>query len=120
MRETRGTETRTLPCVLTDDELLARGDALARQHAAIKDEEAAQAGEKKRMKEALDELTGEQARLARIVRDKAEPRDVECRIVHDYATQAVQVVRTDTGEVIESRAMTDRERQIGLPMNAVQ
>lgn len=120
MRETRGTETRTLPVRLTEDELIARGDALARQHQVVRDEELVQKGEREAMKQRLADLESEQARLARIVRDKAEPRPVECRVVFDYAGNAVQVVREDTGEVIEARAMTDRERQIGLPMHGVQ
>lgn len=120
MRETRGVETRTLPVTLTDSELLERGDQLARAHQAVTDEEARQKTEKERMKDALGELEGAVRRLARIVRDKAEDRDVECRIVHDYLANAVQVVREDTGEVIESRAMSDHERQLGLPMHGVQ
>lgn len=120
MRETRGTETRTLPVTLTTDELLARGDGLARAHRAVRDEQAKQKAVKEEMKQRLEDLEGEVGKLARIVRDKAEDRDVECRIVHDYLANAVQVVREDTGEVIEARAMTDRERQIGLPMHGVQ
>lgn len=48
-------------------------------------------------------------RLARIVRDGVEARPVECeaRIVGGN----VEVVRLDTGEVIETRAMTAEERQ---------
>lgn len=48
-------------------------------------------------------------RLARIVRDGVEARPVECeaRIVGGN----VEVERLDTGEVVETRAMTAEERQ---------
>lgn len=120
MRETRGTETRTLAVALTDHELLERGDQLARAHQAVLDAKAEQKAAAERAKDTLNELEGAVRRLARVVREKTEPRDVECRIVHDYAAHSVQVVRTDTGEVVASRAMSEHERQIGLPMHGVQ
>ncbi len=114
MRETRGVETRTLPVELTDDELLQRGDELARAIQAVREEERHQKAQREAMKDALASLQGDCARLAQVVRERAEPRSVGCRIVHDYAANAVQLVREDTGEVIESRAMSDHERQLGL------
>lgn len=126
MRETRGVETRTLPVTSTDSELLERGDQLARAHQAVTDEEARQKTEKERMKDALGELEGAVRRLARVVRDKTEPRDVECRIVHDYAANSVQVVRTDTGEVVSARhdrpraadRAADARRAVGVQQTA--
>lgn len=120
MRETRGTEKRTLPVALTATELLDRGDQLARAHQAVRIEQAEQKAKKEDLKQRLEDLEGEVGKLARIVRDKSEPRDVECARVFDFDKSTVEIVRTDTGEVVSSRTMTDQERQIGLPHLSVQ
>lgn len=105
---------------LTTTELIERGEALARAHQAVRVEKADQKAAKERMKDTLDDLEGEVGRLARIVRDKAEDRAVTCTRVYDFAAGQVQVVREDTGEVVATRAMSEDERQIALPVHGVQ
>lgn len=49
--------------------------------------------------------------LSRKVRNGFERREVVCQIVRDFDEKTVVIVRTDTGEPIESRKMTADELQ---------
>ena len=110
----RKVHSRQLWCELTFDEQIERGQALAKLCGRIGDEQTRQANEKKRMKETLDGLEADRRELTAVVRDKKEMRDVECVATMDPARGLVEVHRTDTGELIETRRMTDEERQRGL------
>lgn len=46
--------------------------------------------------------------------DGYEYRNVECEVVRDYEMEEVRYIRTDTGEVLESRKMEPSERQMQL------
>lgn len=116
-REQRKTERRLLFCRLTSDEQIQRGEALATLTQEIAALEDAQAAENKRMKEALDGMYDAQRALACVVVDGQEERPVDCEKTYDYDALQVRVVRTDTGELLEARAMTHDECQIGLPMD---
>lgn len=105
------TFTRTLPVELTQAELLDRGEALALGRGSRNEWESDRKETAARYRERLDLLDAEIDRLAGIVREKAEPRPVECRSVRDIERGVVEVVRTDTGEIVESRVMTEMERQ---------
>lgn len=52
--------------------------------------------------------------LRNTVNTRVEWRDVECKEVFDYDKWTVTVVRSDTGETVEKRPMTSRERQSKL------
>lgn len=52
--------------------------------------------------------------LARKIDQGYEYRNTECRVERDFAAVKVRVYRTDTGEMIESRDMTAKERQLRL------
>jgi hypothetical protein len=102
---------KTLPVRLTQAELLERGEALALQRREsnwLDDERRRVASE---FKEKIDDSDAESDRLAEIVREKAEPRPVECRNVRDVQRGVVEVMRIDTAEIVESRVMTELERQ---------
>lgn len=47
-----------------------------------------------------------------------EVRDVECEDRPDFDSKVVRTVRTDTGDVVETRSMTADERQDKLPFTA--
>lgn len=59
----------------------------------------------------IDDLKGQSASLAEEIRD-GELRPVVVEIVSNYRSGEVTHVRTDTGEVISTRAMTSEERQL--------
>lgn len=106
---------RALMCRLTRQEHLDRGQSLASTIHAIGDEERRQKEAKERMKEAMTGLEEEAGRLARIVQEGQEERQVRVRFEFDYDKGRVTVIREDTGEEVESRSMNDTERQMTLP-----
>ena len=112
---TEQTTTMRLACKLTDDELRAAGDGLAKVVQDIASEDDAQKDQKAQMKARLMELTARQTILALQVSRREEHRDVEVTIAVDYKLGVEIRTRTDTGEVISTRALRDDERQPRLP-----
>jgi hypothetical protein len=56
--------------------------------------------------------------LSAAMRSGKERREVECIETHQFDTNTVIITRTDTGKVVEKRAMTLQERQTELPIPA--
>lgn len=110
------TVVRSLPCTLTDEELLKKGGELATAVQDIATEEGRQADIKASMKAKLAEIEARRTQLAIAVSRKEEHRDVEVEIWHDYQRTVVQEIRRDTGEIMSTRVMSDAERQQHLPM----
>lgn len=110
--------TRNLPCRLTEDELRQRGDALAEVVQELHAEEQRQADVKAQMKARVTELEAKQTRFAITISRKEEYRDIECDVFGDPERGVVELVRRDSGEVVETRPMTEDERQRALPLNA--
>jgi len=100
-----------LPVLLTDTELLAKGLQLAQVESQASDHEAHADSVKKDLKAKETQLMAERARLASIVRNRSEIREVRCDVVMDYESADVLTVRQDTGEVAYRRPMTNDERQ---------
>lgn len=103
-----------LMVTLTSVELLERGEALALQEKLWRERETRRKAAQDEANEELADIEAEQARLARIVRDKEEPRPVEVLEVRNFTENRVDIVRGDTGEVIRTRVMSDAERQMEL------
>lgn len=110
------TVVRSLPCKLTDEELLKKGTELATAVQDIATEEGRQADIKASMKAKLAEIEARRTQLAIAVSRKEEHRDVEVDIFHDFQRGVVEDVRRDTGEVVSRRVMSESERQQNLPM----
>lgn len=106
---------RVLACTLTDEEQRERGRQLAEAIKAVDECDAAHETKRKAMKEELGGLQAEVDRLAGIVREGREDRSVQVRIDYDEARSLVHYTRLDTGELTESRAMTEDEKQRVLP-----
>ncbi len=104
---TSTTITKELPVQLDDayrDELKGR----AVVHAlAFADLEAKRADLAKLAKAEREKLDG----IAKILRDGVERKPVLCDEVSDFQRNEVRLVRRDTGDVAETRAMTTAERQ---------
>jgi hypothetical protein len=105
-----------LYCKIPNDELREYGKALAEQVQKCTDEEIRQGIQRKRMKEDLEALESERGRLAKLVADGVEKRDVECVVQADFVMNRAYTLRMDTGEVIDERDLKPDERQIGLEM----
>ena len=111
---------RDLAVVLTERELLAKGDSVATLHAKGCDLRV----KKKTM---TDEISGEIKGiegaigvLVRQIRTRSEIREVACEEVADYTNDVVNVVRLDTEQVVEVRALLASERQKPLPLKGIE
>jgi len=106
--------TRVLPVKLTEEERLQRADGLANALQQVSDRKV----EKRRVTKEADKQIAEAEQEAVELRDAvATGREYQEVIVHrvlDYDKATVTEHRTDTGETIRSRAMTDEERQSKL------
>lgn len=102
----------SLPCRLTDEERLDFADSLAEANQAV---EAAENAKKSAMKQHNYEIQLAQTRrdkLANIVASKTEYRDVTVEERWDWKADKYTRTRTDTGEVVTERRLTDDERQL--------
>lgn len=106
----------TLKCVLTDAELQTKGAQLADaiDEGARIEEEFAEV--KNGFKGRIDGAKGRAAALASTVRAQAEYRSVKCQRIYMFDEGVVSEIRTDTGEIIGERMMTDSDRQQYLPL----
>ena len=104
----------SLKCLLTDDEKMERGAALAEHVQAIevlsKEKSASAAGFKTR----IDHHTLEGAALSFALKNGYEYRDVACSATRNFEVRTVTIVRIDTGECIETRPMEIHEMQSRL------
>lgn len=110
-------ETRKLRCHLSEDEVANRADQLAAAVLELELEKENQAEAKAAMRDKLKAMQKAREALARAVSERAEERDVEVDKVYRHARLQVDYVRVDTGAVVETRAMTDDERQMRLPVS---
>lgn len=112
-------ETQSLPCPLTESEIAARSDELAKQVGQLVEIERAKKLANSEFKEKQTVASTAAKALAKQVRDRAEMRDVEIEYRPDDIRFCVDTIRLDTGEVVYSRPMTSDEahdaRQAKLP-----
>lgn len=111
MAPKNNTTTVELPFDLTDDELRDRGAEQARklQERAAVDEE--RKDKAKSYKDRIDEIDAKIATLADAIVTGRELRPVVCEWVADNARAVMNLVRTDFGTVVQSRPMTEAEKQ---------
>lgn len=110
------TEQRELPCPLTHDELIAKGDALANVLRRLDAEREAMEQAKAESKERTADLVREQSKLRQEIQERREFRPIDVEVyVKSGAVNMVEEIRVDTGEVIRERFMDDEERQMRLP-----
>ena len=65
-------------------------------------------------KERLDDHRKEMGRLKQQIMTRSEPRPVRCKWVNDLDHNEKHLVRSDTGEVIETQTIQAEERQQSL------
>lgn len=106
--------TRDLPVKLTDAEQLLKGKELSKSMGdllALESEAADVVGEfKKRIKDLRAEI--EAKRL--VVETGQENSPIACQEVPHFESSSVEIIREDTGEVIQVRPMNEAERQRAL------
>jgi len=107
-------ETRNLPVQLSKDEIRLRGEELARKHAEYDDVESARKASQQESKGKLERIEAESRELANTIRTGREYREIEVREVKNVDNLSMDLVRVDTGEIIESRPLRADELQVGL------
>lgn len=108
------TEERSLPVVLTRDETLDYGKKLADAHQSMQELEAEELAFKQQIKSRMAVIEGEIGAKSCALRQGYEHRKVKCEIISDYDCATISVVRTDTHAMVETRKMSDSERQLGF------
>jgi len=103
--------TKRLPVKLSDDELLERGKQLVESMRKTAVAEAEREADNKKRKGDIALMEEVTSRLASIIRDGQEDREVECELRKDFEHSSVTTVRTDTGEIVDTRVMDNEERQ---------
>lgn len=113
--------TMSLPVKLSVPELSLRSQEMASAEAILTDAEVrlesfieAAKGTKKTIETEISDARFEVARLARVVRDRQENREVPIMEEPDYEAGAVNTYRTDNNEIVATRGMTQEERQRSL------
>jgi len=108
--------TRSLMVSLTEAEIRSCATELARvtaQQAELEDEKkAVTSGFKNR----IDRCVADCRALAQKVTTKRELRDIDCEWSPSDGGKMI-LTRTDTGEVIDTRKMTEEEQQQNLPLD---
>jgi hypothetical protein len=111
------TPTRKLKCFLSTAELAERAsqvDANFEQIEEAEHELDAHARRVKSSKAKIDSLIEANREIARVRRDGYEYRDVACVEERDDRLGCMNTIRTDTREVIDTRALSAQERQGSL------
>ncbi len=106
-------EHRPLPVKLTDAELLERGESMAAAELAI------DALREKRalIGRGIKDEEKKRAELAAVIERGTEDRQVRCAWIEDYPHNVWNLVRQDTGETVDTRAMTAADRQGSLAID---
>lgn len=104
----------TLPVPLTETEVRIKGEELAALERCIADIEAEKSAAAKRLGDAVKEGRAKALEIAQMIESREELRPVQVVEHPDFGRQVVDLVRVDTGVVIRSRPMTERDRQVSL------
>lgn len=102
--------TRGLPVTLTDEEMAERGHQLGKLEREIREREEHRRSVMKDLKAQIDADRGRAVELSETLESRTEDRAVPVRIEGSFAGNVVRVIRIDTGEMIEERAMSADER----------
>jgi len=105
---------RELPVNLTGSELQEAGEQLAANIGALERIEQARKEDNDFHNAKAKAVKPVIERLARIVRERQELREIEIRELVVLGTKTVRTIRVDTGEELSTRPMTDAENQRSL------
>jgi hypothetical protein len=97
---------------LTKDEVADRADRAAHMVTKIRDKKEEIKTERQKQAKELSVLEAEHVRLTNEVLSRSSYKSVVCTRTFDFATKMVTEVRTDTGEILGDRPMTDDELQV--------
>ncbi len=105
---------RDLIVKLTDDEVRIYSEELARitslQAEAEDEKKAVTSG----FKDKIDRFIADARTMARKISTRQELRGVDCEWVLNFEAQKAFLHRKDTGEIIDTRKLTEEEMQLSL------
>ena len=107
-------ETRTLSVQLTKQEIIERSTQQAELVKKLEDKEAEKSEVTTRLTSSIKELKRELQLVAQEVRAGQRWAEVEVARQKDIKRGVEETIRTDTGEIIETRALTPAEMQLDL------
>jgi hypothetical protein len=113
-------DTMTLPVPLTEGELIIKGNELSIQVEDLADIETRKKTAMSAFKEEIDTAEAVIAKLAKIVREKKEYREVEVTERRNEDRMTMDTIRLDTGDVVSYRELRGHERNLGLFPQEVQ
>jgi hypothetical protein len=102
--------------LLTETEERQLGKDLARARHLLGASTDARAEAVSQFKAEIEKMEAEMNRLAALINNGYEYREVECEVISNYRDGQITVLRVDTGEEVEARAMNGAEQQMGLPL----
>jgi hypothetical protein len=100
---------------LTDAEVKEKGEAMAAIKRELNSVKAAKKEINADFKTKLDKLEADLTHLSGVIHAKKELRSIDCEWVRDDGRKRMVLVRTDNGQTVDERAMTDKELQVELP-----
>lgn len=106
--------TMTLPVPLTPEELIIKGNELSIQVQELADVELRKKTAMSGFKDEIDATSERIEKLAKIVREKKEHREVELTERRNEERMTMDTIRLDTGEVVHYRELKGHERNLGL------
>ena len=106
--------TQTLPVILTEQELIIKGNELSIQVEELADIESRKKSAMSGFKDEIESSELAISRLAKIVREKKEYREVEVTERRNEERMTMDTVRLDTGEVVSYRELQGHERNLKL------
>lgn len=107
---------RTLVCELTTEEIAAYSQELATITSLEAEVEAEKKEKMSDFTAKLNKCAADRRMLARKITTKKEDRQVECDWEFDYPKGKAYLIRLDTGVTIDSRPLSDEERQQRLDL----
>ena len=106
------------PVKLTPDEITEHGDSLAKANIDLEQVEKELANVKKQYASKTAALEASISSHSMFITTKKEWRDVECQWQFDFKKGTKEMLRLDTGELLESQIkVTDNDRQKMLPLS---
>ena len=99
---------------LNEQEQLEASSDLARVLDEIENVENEKKAAMEHFKYQTSELEARRGKLKRMVRDKYVLKDIDCEQSWDYDHGTVTTIRKDLGDVVDTREMTQAERQMPL------
>ncbi len=106
--------TRDFACTLTELEKLEYGKKLADLGYSKEQIEADKKAATEGFKQQLAAVESGSKRLISAIRDGMERREVDCEWIYRWESLTKELVRCDTGEIVEREVIGVDERQIGL------